>query len=176
VEVTLTANFSAATLRFYNSSPVPQETYILAGAQLRGTPVLRGDPIIIEQTDLASQTFYGIQTLLLDLPALNTIEEADQLARYELARRKDPRGMIRSIMLESPAHLPQILARTLFERITITDSQLDHSADYFIVAEEHTVDQGGARHRVTWTLEPAAANRFWVIGADTINQTTVLAY
>lgn len=176
IEVVAAPNFSGAALRFYNYSPVPQETYILAGTQLRGTPVLRGDPIIIEQSDLTSQSLYGLNTLLLDLPALNDVEESDQLARYELSRRKDPRGIVRTITLESPSHISQILARALFDRITITDTQTAHEAGYFIIAEEHTIDQGGARHGVTWLLEPAAASRFWIVETDTLDQTTTLAY
>jgi hypothetical protein len=107
---------------------------------------------------------------------LTNIEEADQLARYELARRKDPRGTLHSIDLSGTLHLTQILTRTLFDRITIQDTQTNHTADYFIVAEEHTVDLGGTRHRTRWLLEPAAANTFWILDTCTLDYTAILAY
>ncbi|MBZ0274857.1 MAG: hypothetical protein K8I60_01860, partial [Anaerolineae bacterium] len=125
--------------------------------------------------DQTSINFHGLRPLAFDLPALDSVEDAGQLARFELARRKDPRGMVYTLSLSAPSHLPDILARTLFDRISITETQTGHTADYFIVAESHTLDLGAARHRVTWTLEPAAGD-FWVMDYGLLDQTTVLAY
>ncbi len=172
--VLLQAGASAALLEIRNTDIVP--LYLLAGATLRGTPVLGGDPALVVQTDYASVNLYGLRAFGLNTPALTNIEEADQVARYELARRKTPRGLLRSISLSGTLHLTQILSRTLFDRITIHDTQTNHTADYFIIAEEHTVDLGGARHHVRWLLEPAAASAFWILDTSTLDQTTVLAY
>jgi hypothetical protein len=170
----IAADASAATLEIRNRSS--QTAYLLAGAQLRGTPLDLGDPITLRQSDEASIAFHGLNLLSLDLSVLDSLEAADQLARYELARRKDPRGSVRTIRISGQNLLSQVLARTLFDRITIQETQTDHSADYFIVAEAHEVDQGGARHRVAWLLESADASAFWVIGASKLDQTAVLAY
>jgi hypothetical protein len=170
----IAADASVATLEIRNRST--QTAYLLAGAQLRGTPLNLGDPITVEQTDHASVAFHGLNIFPLDLPALDTIEAADQLARYEVARRKDPRGIVHSIRLSAQTQQAQVLARTLFDRITVQETQTDHAADYFIIAEEHTVDLGGARHLVTWLLEPAHASAFWVVSTSTLDQSTVLAY
>jgi hypothetical protein len=170
----IAADASAATLEIRNRSS--QTAYLLAGAQLRGTPLNLGDPITVQQSDEASIAFHGLNILSLDTPALNSLEAADQLARYELARRKDPRGSVRTVRISGQNQLAQVLARTLFDRITIQETQTDHAANYFIVAEAHEVDLGGARHRVAWLLEPAAASAFWVVGTSTLDQTAVLAY
>ncbi len=172
--VLMEANASAAVLEIRNTGSTP--LYLLAGAQLRGTPLMSGDPALVMAVDYASANRYGLRRFSLDTPALTSIEEADQLARYELARRKDPRGTLHTIELSSTLHLSQMLSRTLFDRITIHDSQTNHTGDYFIVAEEHTVDLGGTRHHTRWVLEPAAANNFWILDTCTLDQTTVLAY
>ncbi|MCA0457858.1 MAG: hypothetical protein LCI00_28085 [Chloroflexi bacterium] len=165
---------SAAVLEIRNTGSLP--VYLLAGAQLRGTPLLTGDPALVVQSDYASINTYGLRALSLNTPSLSTIEEAAELAGYELARRHTPRGILTSISLSSTAHLDQILDRSLFDRITVHDTQTNHTADYFIIAEEHTVDLGGTRHRNRWRLEPAAANAFWILDTSKLDQTAVLAY
>ena len=78
--------------------------------------------------------------------------------------------------MSGTSHLTQVLERTLFDRITIAETQTGHTADYFIIAEEHAVDLGGFRHTVSWLLEPAAASAFWIIGTSLLDQDTILAY
>ncbi|MEO8609957.1 MAG: hypothetical protein ABI690_18835 [Chloroflexota bacterium] len=150
--------------------------YLQAGARLRGTPIIQGDPITLQQTDWTSVSLHGLNGLTLNLPALGSLEDADQLARFELTRRKDPRGQVRRIQVSSANLLTQVLARTLFDRITVTETQTDHSADYFIIAEEHTVDLGSIRHEVSWLLESAAANAFWIVSTSHLDQDAYLAY
>jgi hypothetical protein len=169
----IAAGASAATLEVRSLS---DRALTLNHLQLRGTPLQRGNPLLVQQVDMTSITFYGPNRLRLHLPALSSIEEADQMARYELARRKDPRGTIRHLKTSARSHATHMLARTLFDRITVTETQTAHSADYFILAEEHQVDRGSARHRVTWTLEPADDDRFIIIGASKPDGTRVLAY
>ncbi len=170
----VSAGAGAAELRLVNQTA--RTLYLLPGATLRGTPLERGDPALVEQTDHASATLYGAAGLTLDLPLLDSIESADQLARYELARRATPRGTVRTLTLEAPAQTAQMLACTLFDRVRVTEGSTGHAADYFIAAEQHRVAHGGARHSVTWLLEPAAASAFWIVGTSRIAQDTVLAY
>lgn len=164
---------SAATLDIRNTS---DETLYLTALNLRGTPLRVGDRLALEQSDETSASFYGRGTLDLELSALGDIETAEQLARYELARRKDPRGVARALDVAANRHPQHALARTLFDRIAIQESQTGHSADYFIIGEAHTVDRGGARHRVRWTLEPADSERFVIIGYSALDSGRVLAY
>lgn len=172
--VLLAAEASAARLRIVNRSG--QRVYLLAGAALRGTPLYQGDPLSVEQHDAYSQAFYGPGTLVFDLPALTSLEEADSLARFELARRKDPRGAIRTMQINARLHPTQALARTLFDRIAISESQTGHAFDYFIIAEDHHVERGGARHSVAWLLENVGFSRFFIVGSGQLDQTTPLAY
>ena len=168
------ADFSAALLEVRNRSG--RVAYLQAGAQVRGTPLYTGDPLLIEQTNHASLNLYRPQTLSFDLPVLDSLAQAEALAQFELARRKTPQGRVRSLTLSNQTHEAQLLARTLFDRITVRETQTDHHADYFIAAEAHEVELGGHRHRATWTLLSADASTFWVLGRERLNQTTVLAY
>lgn len=165
---------NAALLRIEN--PHPFALYLLPGAQVRGTPLLGGNPLTVEQRDYASETFYGTQRLVFDLPMIDSAEDAEQIARYELARRAAPRGVVRSVTLGGQAHLGAIIGRSLFDRVRVVESKTGHDAGYFIIAEAHSVDAGGAQHTVTWLLESAAANSFWILGTSLLDSTTSLAY
>jgi hypothetical protein len=166
------ATAAAATLEFITRSS--ETLYILTGARLRGTPIIQGDPLTVEAVDLPRQNQHGAAAINYDLPAL-TAEFAADLARFELARRANPRGQAGWMTLRGSAHLPAMLTRTLFDRISITESQTGHTADYFIIAEEHTVEQGGLRHQTRWLLEPTDRD-FWRIASGTLDQSCVLAY
>ena len=170
----LSADAASATLLLRNTSK--KTIYLQPGTRLRGTPIYTDDPITMEAVDQASQALYGASTLAFDLPALTLLEEADDLSRFELARRKDPRGLIRSLQVSGQSHLTQMLARTIFDRITISETQTNHNADYFIVAEDHQVDLGGASHQATWLLEDALFHTFFIIGTAQLGQTTSLTY
>jgi hypothetical protein len=165
---------NAALLRIEN--PHPFALYLLPGAQVRGTPLLGGDLLTVEQRDHASATFYGTRRLAFDLPMIDSAEHAEQIARYELARRAQPRGVVRSVTLDGQAHLGAIIGRSVFDRVRIVESKTGHDGGYFIIAEAHTVDAGGAQHTVTWLLESAAANTFWIIGMGTLGTSATLAY
>lgn len=167
-----TAGFSAAALEIHNRSRLP----VYLRLQLHGRPLYQAGPLVVEQTSPYALAVCGLRTLAFDLPALDSVEQASQLARYELARRKTPRGTLHTLTLSGAAHRAQILARTLFDRITIRETQTGHAADYFIVAEAHRADLGGARHTVTWTLECDRSGAFWLLGRSHLRRDTVVVY
>ena len=149
----------------------------LTQLQLFGTPLFRGDPIEVGAEDGEGMHIYGLKRLALDLPALSEIETAQAFADYELARRKHPRGSIKTLQINARHHLPAALSAGLFQRIRVSESQTGHGArDYFIVGEEHHVSAGGTNHIVTWTLEPADAARFVIVDSSVIDgRTEVIA-
>ncbi len=164
---------SSAQIQLRNLS---NQTLYIQTLQLRGTPLIQGDKLTLNHADAESQTFYGVRQMRLNLPTLTSLDEADQISRYEVARRKDPRGIAKSITLSTRNHPTHVLARTLFDRLTITDAQTGFSADVVIIGKAHHVDKGGSRHRVTWTLEPADSDRFLIIGTHNPDGTRRLAY
>jgi hypothetical protein len=168
------AGASAALLEFRNESGTT--VYLLPGAQVLGTPLYIGAPIEIEQTDTVSVTFHGQRTRVFTAPLLDSADEADQMARYELRLRREPQGVVTALATSTRAHPQQVLARTLFDRIRVMDGQTGHDAEYLIVGEAHDIDLGGTRHRVRWTLERADPTLFWQIDSSRLDQTTTAAY
>lgn len=168
------AGGSTAALEFHNSTGTT--VYLLAGAQLLGTPLIIGVPLEIEQLDRTSISFYGQRTLSLAAPLLDSVDDADQMARYELRLRSQPRDVVTAIETSTRTHPQQTLARTLFDRIRVLDAQTEHDGQYFILGEAHQVDLGGARHQVRWTLERADPTMFWQVSYSHLDQTTTAAY
>ncbi|MEQ8673203.1 MAG: carbohydrate binding domain-containing protein [Aggregatilineales bacterium] len=165
---------SAVTLEF--RSTYTDDVYVLAGATLRGTPLIQGDPMVVQQTDLEAISLYGLHTLALELPFLVTIAEAENIARYELERRKNPNGEINGITLDAQDHPTTVLANGLFDQITVSEAQTAHTAPYFIIGEQHRIDLGGSRHQVEWTLEPANPGAYWLLNSSQLNTSTRLGY
>lgn len=168
----VSADFSAAVLTVRSS--YAGTVYIQPGMQLRGTPIYGGDPVTVEQTDGDAEAAYGKSALAFYLPAMDSIDDADDLARYELGRRKTPRGVVRRMTLQGKPHLAHILARTLFDRVTLAESQTNHSQAYFIVGEKHTVTP--VRHTVDWTLELAEVVNVAILGIARLDEAYVLGY
>ena len=165
------AGISAALLEVRNSGH--RTAWLLAGAQLRGTPLCTGDPLLVRERSLASENRHGPATLQLDLPALASLTQARALARFELARRQTPRGRVRSLTL-SGGQIRRGLARRLFDRIRVAETQTGREGDYFIIGEELEI-LAGAGARLTWRLE-SATNPFWSLGRRRLGRDTLLAW
>lgn len=150
--------------------------WLLPGSRLRGTALIQADPMLIEARDDASIDQHGLYPLEYDLPYFVTIDEADELAQTTLAARRIPVGAARTVTLINRANQALILARTLFDVVRIGEGKTGHDADYAIIAEEHHIDAGGARHRCRWLLEPLNPRGFWQLGRGELGLTTRLSY
>ena len=158
---------NSVQIRLFNHT---RNSAYLTLLQVYGKPLYRRDRLEIGAEDGEGMYVYGLKRLALDLPALSDIETARAFASYELARRRYPKGAVRSLQFVARDHLPAALSATLFDRIRVSESQTGHSArEYFIVGEEHHVTAGGKRHEVTWTLEPADSARFFIIDTSEID-------
>ncbi len=141
---------------------------------LRGTPLLRDAPMTVDCRDTASVTRYGLHSREWRSAAFTRAEEAEDMARWLIAQRKAPRGRVRVLHLNGAQHSAAMLARTLFDRVSIHETQTGHSGVYHIVGEAHEVDRGGYRHRVRWLLE-GADEGFFLIGIHRPDGTRALA-
>jgi hypothetical protein len=139
---------------------------------VQGKPLYRRNPLEIVVSDGEGMHIYGLQSAKYELPALSNIETAQAFAEYDLARRKHPTGTVYNLSATVRDHPTEVLSLTLFDRIRISEAQTGHSTqDYFIIAEDHHVSQGGTEHIVTWTLEPADSTRFVIIDDSDIDDT-----
>jgi hypothetical protein len=134
---------------------------------VRGRKLTKYNEVAIEERDRASIYDYGQFALDLDVPMLDDESVARSIARYEIGRRKTPRGEVKiTIMNRDATALGHMLARTMGDRIRATDVRTGHDAEHIIVGEEHTLVRGAGmkHHQVTWTLEPAETVKFWLLG------------
>jgi hypothetical protein len=163
----------AVALRIENTGA--NAAYLMAGARLRGTPILGGDVAWVERSAPASAAAYGPRTLSLSLPLLDSVEAGEWRADAELAQRADPRGQLSRITLNERAGLGLLAARTLFERVRVVDPHTGHDGLYVILGEQHVVRDGGARHMATWTLERVPDGAVWQVGVSGLGIETRLA-
>lgn len=143
--------------------------------EVRGTPLLPGDPALLALEDGLSQTRHGLRVMQLAPALLDDLSEAEQIARYELAKRSQPRSVAQWVEIDLRQH-PTALSRTLYERIALHETQSGHSGQYWIIAEEHAVEAGGARHRVRWLLEACDDGRFIALDTAPLDGQRALAY
>lgn len=124
---------------------------------------------------------YGERAYVIRTSLMDSLNNARNLAEYELARRKNPNARAKSITLERYADSTDnadLINYGIGDYIRIIDDQLSHDANYYIVGEQHSISQAGLMHRVTWSLEPQLSN-IWALGvADfgELGETTVLGY
>lgn len=115
----------------------------------------------------AESEFYDDRSdVVYDLKLLDDEADAQAIADYEVGRRASATGTLKSVTLmnKNAASLAAIIARTIGHRITISEQQTGHSADYFIIGEQHSVSEAGTKHVCTWYLEPAASSAYWLLG------------
>lgn len=150
---------TGARLNLYNATG--QAVYLLAGARLRGTPLLRGDPVTARAASTPPPLRAGIRIIAPAL--LDSIEDAEQIARYEHARDAAPRLCVMQAVMSERKGFDAALACTLFDVVRLRETHTAHDALYHIIAEAHDITLGGTRHRITWTLEPVPALPYWAL-------------
>lgn len=150
--------------------------YLQAGARLRGTPLIPAESMLVEAVDDLSAQAHGADTLTLNLPALDSLADAEQIAQFELSRRGTVQGVVDGLTLSNRTRLTEALTLTLFDVVRVVDARNGHDADYRIIGEAHEVTQGGARHLTTWTLEPVSALAYWVLDVSALGVDTRLGY
>lgn len=150
---------------------------IITGITITGKRLTAYNEATVTVRDGTSVFHRGERTLPLNLPMLSDQSSAEAIAKYELSRRKDPQGEMKTITLRmiNDVNTLLMLGVTIGSRITLTEAQTGNSADYFVIGEEHTLSQALLVHDVTWTLEAASRNTFWVLGVSLLGESTILA-
>ena len=184
--VDLTGDISVVVVKFAEAMRISLTnagagTAFITFLQARGTPVLADDPVRIQSEDAASQADYGENTYPSPAEFVPDTEEAQDWCDFNLSIYKDPIPILKFTLLAnaSAAHLAQILARDISDRITIAatgKADLGIDEDFFIESERHTITSG-FRHQVTYECSPATAfGGFCVIGTSELGISTRLAY
>ena len=155
------------------------DLWVGSGAKIRGTKITDWGQVDMVRQDDASIGLYGRQ--LWSYPyAMDNISDASALVDYMADIRNEPRGRVITMTItprNSAALMTQAMQRTIGDRIAIAETQTGTAADYFIIGEIHKFDMGAVNYQVTWLLERADANQYWVLGAtgfSELGQTTYL--
>jgi hypothetical protein len=165
--VVLEAKANSATLKITNGST---GSAVLKTATVVGRKITDYGRMEAQALDLVSASLYGRRQMRLNLPSVDNLEYAESIADYELARRKDPQGTVKSITLRSHAtkgtgHHAQQLARTIGEVVQLSETQTAHSNKrYVIIGEAHRLSDGGQLLETTWYLEPMPTSYPWKLG------------
>lgn len=174
VSVTLReVGFTSALIEVDNRSGVA--LWLQPSLALVGTPIATADPLTVEQRNYGIGR-YGERAYEVSAPLLSDMDFAAQVVRFELGRRAQRLGRARVLCIDGRRHTAQALSRTVFDRITLSESHTNHSATYFIIGEAHTLRRGGAVHEAIWTLEPTPTAHYVTLETSRLNGGHVLAY
>lgn len=180
----LTASFTVTPTKFAqtcklviaNGADVPGYITFL---QVRGDEYAPDETITLRADDATSQTAYQLRILNIDAKLMDDPAQGQDYANYLVSRWKDPQPRIQmSLANASDAQLVQILSREISDMITVTAARLSMTTeDFYINSMEHSVEQGGNIHRVTWTLSKVGEEgEFWILDTSTLGETTRLGY
>lgn len=146
---------------------------------VRGRKLTSYNTVEVEARDGESVFKYGLREITINAPLIDELLYAQAIADYEVSRRKDEHGEVRSITFinKSSAILSAMLTRSIGDRIKVIENQIGHSADYFIIGETHTVTNGQKQHEVKFYLESAGSSQYWIVGVpgfSEVGQTTTV--
>ena len=157
---------------------------VVTGCVIRGRKIVDSGVIEAKASDTTSIIDYGRRTLRLNLPSIDNVDGAQDIADFERNRRSYPRGMVQALTVASHGrkggnHHAEQLALTLGDKINITETQTAHSAAYYVMGEAHELTNGANLWKTTWYLEPAPTVYPWKLGAvgrSELGNVTWLAY
>jgi hypothetical protein len=179
--VSLDARANSAQLTLSNSG---SKAAILTTCQVKGQKITDFGRMEAMAFDQASIVDYGRRTMNLNLPSVDNLDDAEQIANFEVQRRSNPRGTVGSVTLKSHGvdgggqHAQQ-LARSIGDLVAIQETQTAHNKNYYIVGEAHKLTNGARLLETTWYLEPAPDSFPWKLGVtdrSEVGEATILTY
>jgi len=147
---------------------------------IRGQRLTSYSPAEVSAVNGESVFYEGRQEIAFNLQLIDDALQAQTIADYEISRRSSASGYMRSVTLlnRDATTLAAVINRTVGDRIRVIETQTNHDRGYFIIGEELEIDNAGKTHQVTWFLEPANNNAYWLIGVSgysEIGQTAIVA-
>lgn len=163
--VTVSAKGSVANVSIANASP--STPAVLSALSLVGVATTNQNMMDIVETDDESAANYGIKELSVDLGTMGDFAGAENVAKFELARRKDPFGNVLSVMYDRKfdgIDNANLLDWTIGTRLRMVADEFGQDFSYFIINEEHSYDvQKKLRHVARFGLEPANRSDFLIL-------------
>lgn len=171
--IDMTVNGDSTEIRIQNDNAVAVTITTLV---LKGRKITTFEAQTFEARDADSIRDYGMRTLVIDTKMMANDLLANSIAAHEVALRKDPRGMMKSVQVRVKDDTTRALAigAEVGTRLRVADTQVAHDADYFVIGEQHRLAEG-FRHDVTWYLEKADRQARWKLNTSTLGTDTVLS-
>jgi len=148
--------------------------------QIRGTPLLTYQTILLRAEDTTSQDDYGPLELSMDMPIQDDPAAGRHFTNHLLGQLKDPLTRVRSIGIianRSDAFMAAALARDVSDKLSITEPETGLSAEtFFIESVEHQIAHGGRFHKATWGLSSILRYQMFVLGISLLGAGTRLGY
>lgn len=145
---------------------------------LRGQTYDSSNPLTVEQENGTSILKHGRRSLSFDLRALNSEEQARNVAKYELNRRADDTARVESLTVweQVASAANDQINYGIGSRIQVKDTQLAHDKEYYIVGERHALESKSKKLQTEWLLEPAGKHVVWVLGTSKLGVDTILGF
>lgn len=165
------AQANGANLTFSNTGTGP--AYVTA-CQVKGRKIIDSGQMEAREVDRLSIGYYGRRTMRLNLSSLMSLDDAEQIALFEKQRRAKPRGDVQSVTMLSHAragggqHTNQ-LALTLGDQITLSETQTQHNANYWVIGEAHEIKGAGTLYQTTWYLERTPTVTYLKLGTSNLD-------
>jgi hypothetical protein len=78
-----------------------------------------------------------------------------------------------TLVNQNASTLTQILSREISDRITVVNTLLGISADYFIDYMEHDISMSGLLHTVTYRLSDCTNEDFWCLDFSALSGSSI---
>jgi len=161
IAITTTKFAKTIKLAITNNGTVPAFITLL---KARGTYYDDQTKVTRKAEDTTSQTAYQKRTLTFDGKYMDDADQAQDLADYAIGKYKDPRAELSmTIQNQDASTLTQILSREISDRITVVNTKLGVSGDYFIDYMEHDISMSGLWHTATYRLADCVNEDFWTL-------------
>jgi hypothetical protein len=138
--------------------------------QIRGYAVRSFDRVESVESDSASITAYGEQTLTFNMPYQNNSTLGEAFAAELIRRYKDPGTQVKSVTFianTSGSLMDYALLRGIGDRLTVSETATGIGADFYIQGYEYELMENN-RLRVTWSLEKNYnTTAYWLLGDET---------
>lgn len=146
--------------------------------QLRGTPITTFDPRTVTSRNADSEFMYKRASEQISYALIDTNNDAQNIADYHVYKNSTPSSSFQVIgwnANKSSGRMTNALSAAVGQRITITDTWMNHNADYYIVGYRHSVTWGGEHtHETSLVIKPRDRENFWILETSLLGTDTRL--
>jgi hypothetical protein len=139
---------------------------IVSAITILGQKITSWNAQELRHQDQVSISEFGRYGVTVNEPLIADPGYALNVAQYLVMQRAQPRGAVRSFVLQArdATNLNLLLTLDVGDRIALAETQTGHSGEYFIVGARYEWRESGTRFSAAYTVEPAASYVAWVLG------------